>query len=67
MTQRDPLFDQIASAIRGLRFGSVEIQVHDGEIVQVERREKVRVARQPPIRPTDRTTGSGSTKGEQSR
>ena len=32
----------LARAVRGLRYGSVEVQVHDGRVVQVETREKVR-------------------------
>jgi hypothetical protein len=31
--------------LKDLRFGSVEIVVHDSKIVQIERREKVRVER----------------------
>lgn len=34
---------KILAALRGLRFGSVEITVHEGRIVQIERREKVRL------------------------
>jgi hypothetical protein len=33
----------IARALRGLRYGSVEIVVHDGRVTQIERKEKVRV------------------------
>ena len=33
----------IARALKDLRYGSLEIVVHDGRIVQLERREKVRV------------------------
>ena len=33
---------EILEALRGLRFGSVEITVHDCRVVQIERREKVR-------------------------
>jgi hypothetical protein len=33
---------QILNAIQDLRFGSVEIVVHDSRVVQVETREKVR-------------------------
>lgn len=29
-------------AVAGLRYGSVEVQVHDGRVVQVETREKLR-------------------------
>jgi hypothetical protein len=35
--------EQIRSALSGLRFGSVEITIHDGRIVLVERRKKVRL------------------------
>ncbi len=34
--------DQIALALQGIQFGSVEIVIHDGKIVQIERREKFR-------------------------
>lgn len=34
----EPLLD----AVRQLRFGSVEITVHDSRIVQIERKEKLR-------------------------
>lgn len=37
------VIDRIAGALRGLRFGSVEITVHEGEVVQIERREKLRL------------------------
>src|SRR2546422_7205915 len=32
----------LRDALRGLRYGSVELVVHDGRVVQIERREKVR-------------------------
>ncbi len=35
--------ERIETALRGLRFGSVEITVHYGRIVQIERREKLRL------------------------
>ena len=37
----------IFQALKNLRFGSVEITVHDSKIVQIERREKVRVELEP--------------------
>ncbi|MCY1286542.1 hypothetical protein D9M68_662290 [compost metagenome] len=37
---------EIQSALHGLRFGSVEITVHNGQVVQIERKEKFRL--QPP-------------------
>ena len=33
---------EILRLVRSLRFGSVEIQVHDSRIVQIERRERHR-------------------------
>ena len=32
----------ILLAVKGIRFGSVEIVVHDSRIVQIERKEKIR-------------------------
>ena len=37
----------ILQALKDLRFGSVEIIVHDSKVVQIERREKVRVDLEP--------------------
>jgi hypothetical protein len=34
---------KILEALHGLRFGSVEITVHEGRIVQIERKEKLRL------------------------
>jgi len=42
----------VREAVRGLRYGSVEVLVHDGRVVQVETREKVRFPDQRP--PEDR-------------
>lgn len=36
--------NEIARQLTGLRFGSVEIVVHDGVVTQIERREKVRLS-----------------------
>ena len=33
---------EVARQLAGLRFGSIEIVVHDGVVTQIERREKVR-------------------------
>ena len=33
----------LAAALRGLRFGSIEVVVHDSRVVQLERRERVRL------------------------
>jgi hypothetical protein len=39
------LVSRILELVRGLRFGSIEIVVHDGKVVQIERREKLRFDR----------------------
>ncbi len=36
------LIDAISQAIGTLRYGSLEIVVHDGRVTQIEKREKVR-------------------------
>ena len=33
---------RVLEVIKDLRYGSVEVVVHDGKVVQIERREKVR-------------------------
>ena len=33
----------VLDAIKGIRYGSVEIVIHDGKVVQIERKEKVRI------------------------
>ena len=40
----------ILQALKDLRFGSVEIIVHDSRVVQIERREKLRVELEPAYR-----------------
>lgn len=39
---------EIQSALHGLKFGSVEITVHNGQVVQIERKEKIRLQQQSP-------------------
>jgi hypothetical protein len=36
------IYEQIALAVNGIRFGSIEIIIHDGKVVQIERKEKLR-------------------------
>lgn len=36
------LLEAIARARAGLRFGSIEITVHEGKVTQIERKEKFR-------------------------
>ena len=42
----------ILQALKDLRFGSIEIIVHDSKVVQIERREKVRVELESSRRPS---------------
>ena len=37
----------VLDAIAGIRFGAVEVTIHDGRIVQIEKREKVRAEPAP--------------------
>jgi len=39
----DDVVQQVVKAIQALRFGSVEIVVHEGRITQIEKREKLRI------------------------
>lgn len=34
---------QIAAILQGIRFGSVEVVVHDGRVVQIDKRERFRI------------------------
>lgn len=36
---------KILLAIKDLRFGSVEVVIHDSKVVQIERKEKIRIDR----------------------
>jgi hypothetical protein len=38
----DPVESEILRAVRSLRFGSVEIVVHEGNVVQIVRTERLR-------------------------
>ena len=44
-TDREQELAQVRDALRGLRFGAVNIIVQDGVIVQIDRTEKRRVRR----------------------
>jgi hypothetical protein len=41
----EEIFAELRKALQGLRFGAVELVVHDGRVVQIERREKLRLDR----------------------
>lgn len=36
------LLRELVEALRSIRYGAVELVIHDGRVVQLERREKVR-------------------------
>jgi hypothetical protein len=38
---------EIVRAIASLRYGTLELTLHDGRVVQVERREKIRLSEPP--------------------
>lgn len=49
--KKEEVLQNIASALEKLRYGSVEIQVHDSKVVQIEVKEKFRFEKQKdPIR-----------------
>ncbi|QBC29894.1 DUF2292 domain-containing protein [Methylomonas sp. LW13] len=37
---------QIATIVQDIRFGSVEVVIHDGRIVQIDKRERFRLGQQ---------------------
>jgi hypothetical protein len=37
-----PVLREVIAAIRSLRYGTVEVVIHAGKVVQIERREKIR-------------------------
>lgn len=39
------ILSQLISAIQSIRYGSIEVIVHNGKVVQLERKEKVRFDR----------------------
>lgn len=43
----DAVVQEILRAVTELRYGSVQIVVHDGKVVQIERLEKIRLERTP--------------------
>ena len=42
-----PVEREILEAVRGIRYGSVEVVIHDSQVVQVVRTEKVRMEVRP--------------------
>jgi hypothetical protein len=48
--------EMVKSKVDGLRFGVVQIIVHDGKITQIERTEKTRLEASPTALPAQRKT-----------
>lgn len=44
---------EIISALKGIRYGSLEVVIHNSKIVQIERREKIRVGQETARRDVD--------------
>lgn len=44
MSEKENMVNKIKTALENIRFGSVEIIVHDSKVVQIERKEKIRFA-----------------------
>jgi len=42
-------FERIRQSLRGLQFGSINVIVQDGVIVQIDRTEKTRIRRANPV------------------
>lgn len=42
--------EEILRSIKNVRFGSIEIIIHDSRVVQIERKEKMRFAPPPRLR-----------------
>ena len=46
------ILQQIARAIQSLRYGTIQVTVHDARVVQIDKVERVRI-----VSPTNRTSG----------
>jgi len=57
VSRRDVL-QEVADAIRSIRYGTVQITIHDSRVVQIEKAEKIRVCHE-----ADRTTGGSHQAG----
>lgn len=44
---QEPLIPLIQKALEGLRFGSVQLIVHEGQLVRIERLERIRLPSEP--------------------
>ncbi len=44
-TEPRAIAQRLIPLLHGLRYGSIEIVIHDGRVVQIERKEKLRIER----------------------
>ena len=51
---------QIEQAVRSIRYGTVQVTVHDARVVQIDKLEKVRIALSADL-PVPRPKGAGTT------
>ncbi|MBI5095650.1 MAG: YezD family protein [Candidatus Hydrogenedentes bacterium] len=42
-----PMINTLVNAVEGIKYGSVEITIHDSTVVQIERRERFRLQKDP--------------------
>ena len=56
--------EQILNSVRGIRFGSVQIVIHDGRIVQIDRTEKRRFDGRAPVLNNERREKKGQGHGK---
>jgi hypothetical protein len=54
------LLQELVLALRSIRYGTVELVIHDGRVVQLEKREKVRLQTDL-TQPSNSISGSGAT------
>jgi hypothetical protein len=45
----EPWIGLVRRQVKSLRYGLVQIVVHDGQVTQIERTERVRLEKQPPL------------------
>lgn len=58
----DQILRQIERAISEIKYGSVEIVIHDSHVVQIEKKEKLRFGADHKNTGADRTSGSSASK-----
>jgi hypothetical protein len=44
-TPTDPILKEVAQAIRSIRYGTVQLVIHEARVVQIEKTEKVRLGK----------------------